>query len=119
MIDVVLGTSQIEAVTAKEFASFQHVLDFGCTPTIALWVGELAPVVGKYRVDSVGNCFDQVTEEVADNAPGCTLMQLHKGKFRCSINGNEHMQLALCSAHFGNVDVEITPSCLTNSQALM
>lgn len=34
-------------------------------------------------------------------------MQFNESEFRCAIDGDEHVELALFGANFGNVDMEI------------
>lgn len=69
--------------------------------------GELGAIVGEYCVDLVGNCFDQMTQEIAGDPSRGSLVQFHEGKSACPVNGHEHVQLAFARAPFRNIDVKV------------
>jgi hypothetical protein len=58
MIDIVLGTSQLEGV-AEEFLARHHRLDLCRTPAFAPWIGEVDAIVGEHGMNFVGNSFEE------------------------------------------------------------
>ena len=70
-------------------------------------IGELDAVICKHRMDFVGHQVDQTLEEIRRDPPCRPVMQLDKDKLRRSVNGNEHMQLALRGSDFGDVDTKV------------
>ena len=57
-------------------------------------------------MDLVGHGRNKMVKEFGGNLGGRFLMQLDKGEFRRSIDGDKEMELAFFGPHFGNVDVE-------------
>src|SRR4028119_615209 len=78
------STSRSAQAASKEwqrkgtFAARMALMSSG--PAVAGWIGEVSAVVGEHRVDPVGHGRDEVTKEVARNAPRRLLVQLDKGE---------------------------------------
>jgi hypothetical protein len=64
-------------------------------------------VVGKNRVDLVRDGPDQSTQEVCGVAPRDRLAEFDEGKLRCSVNGDEEIELTLGGSNLGDIDMEI------------
>jgi hypothetical protein len=69
--------------------------------------GELNAVVGEHGVDLVGDGRDQPQQEVSRDGGCGLLVQLDEGELRGSVDGDEHVQLALLGSHFRDIDMEV------------
>ncbi len=69
-------------------------------------VGELDSVVGQHRVDGVGNCGDEIAQELGRRHLARLLMEFGISKLGCPVDPNEQAQLAFCCLNLGDVDVE-------------
>lgn len=58
-------------------------------------------------MDFVRNGCDQTEQKLSGDGRWSLLVQFDVGELRCSVDGDEHMELALLGADFGNVDVEV------------
>jgi hypothetical protein len=80
------------------------VLPLGSVKWVPLEVGA---IVGENRMHPVGHSRDQVSEEVAGNAAGDPLMQLHKGELGRAVDRDQQVEPALLGSQLGEVDVEV------------
>jgi hypothetical protein len=69
--------------------------------------GEVRSVVGENGVDFVRNDGNEFLQKVSRNLTGCRLVKLYEDKLGRAINGNKHVELALLSAHFGDIDMKV------------
>lgn len=81
MVDVVLGTGQLEAVRPHEFATIEGLADVVCRRGDIAGRCELHPIVCQHGVHLVGHCLDQASEEVRGVAPGRLVVQLDESEF--------------------------------------
>jgi len=108
MIDIVAGAGHVEGVSPEWFLSFDHGVDIGHSPTPTAWIGEVGAVVRQNGVDLVGDCLDQVPQEVGCDTPRSFLVQLHESELRGSIDGDEEIEPSHRSANLGDIDVEVS-----------
>jgi hypothetical protein len=106
MIDIVFGTGEFENVSTEERASCDGLFDHANSQATAAWYREVDTVIGENSMDLVGHGRDKMAKELSGNLGGRFIMQLDKGEFRRSIDGDKEMELAFFGPHFGNVDVE-------------
>ena len=66
----------------------------------------MGAVVGQHGVHPVGHGGDQALKEVTGHTLGNPLVQLHKGELGRAVDGNQQVELALLSAHLGDIDME-------------
>jgi len=107
VIDVVLGAGVFEGVCPEALPLGHSLFDLKDGRASSARGREVDAVVGENGMDLVGDCGDEMLKEVGSDSGGRLLMQFDKGELRCSIDGDEEMQLALFGAHFGDVDVEV------------
>src|SRR6266446_6599934 len=81
-------------------------------------IGERDAVVGQDRVNPVRKCGHDTTEESRSGARIGCLMELDVGELGNSIDGEEHVQLALGKTQFTRVDVDVTDLRLGEAPAL-
>ena len=92
-----------------------HFLDVFGRPAIASRIGKVrAPfdfaqdrIVGEHHVDSVWHGRGEVPQEVASDALGGLLVQLHKGELGLPVDCHQQAGLALLGAHLGEIDVKV------------
>src|SRR3954453_9373146 len=104
---IVLGAGEFERVGAEELLARQHRLDLVGGPGGAAGLGEVGAIVGEYGVNPIGHSRDQVSKEVAGNAAGDLLRQLHEGELGCAVDRDQPVELALLGSDFREVDVEV------------
>jgi len=107
MVDVVTGACELEGVRAESPFLGEHLLDRRRAPSLASRVSEMNSIVGKHRMDLVGNHLDQSVEKVCGCLRRGSLMQFDEGELRRSIDRHEHVKFAFGRAHLGDVDMEI------------
>ena len=84
-----------------------------------LWqIGERDAIVGQDRVNPVGECGHDTPKESRSGAGIGCLMELYVGELGDSIDGEEHMQLALRKTQFTRVDMDVTDLRLGEAPAL-
>ena len=90
-------------------AHIEHMRHVSCRRAvrIARWEGELDPIVGKNRVDLIGDSRDQSLEEGRGRGPSRLPDQLHEGELAGAIDCDVEVELALSGLELGDVDVEI------------
>ena len=106
MVDIVSSAGEFESVSTEERASCDGLFDLADSQATAAWYREVDTVIGENRMDLVGHGRNKMAKEFGGNLGGRFLMQLDKGEFRRSIDGDKEMELAFFGPHFGNVDVE-------------
>jgi hypothetical protein len=107
MIDVVLGTGELERMRPEDLASFHGFFDQrGCRTDVA-GTGEVGAVVGQRRMDLVRHSRDQGPQEVARHIPGGFLMQLGKSELAGAINGHQQIEPPFLRVHLSDVNVEV------------
>jgi len=106
MIDVGERASILKSMRPEGFAARHHLLDLFGGPGAAGRIGEVDAIVGQNGVDFVGHGLDEGPQEVGGHPCRCLGMQLRESKLRCSVDGDEEIELALGSADLGDVDVE-------------
>ena len=106
MIDIVPGAGEFESLSTEERASCDGLFDLANSQATATWYREVDTVIGENRIDLVGHGRDEVAKEPGGNLGGRFRMQLGKGEFRRSVDGDEEIELAFFGSHFGNVDME-------------
>ena len=107
MLDIEFGAGELEGMTEEWLLAGQHLFDvLGC-PAIACRLGKVRAVVGEHGVDPVGNGCGERSEEVGRNTARGLLVQFDEGELRCSVDGNEEVELALLRSDLGDVDVEV------------
>jgi hypothetical protein len=79
-IDIVASARYFEGGGPEWLTTLEHALDIGDRPTLALWVCEVGPIVGQHGMDLVGNCFDEVQQEVSRDPPCGLLVQFGEGE---------------------------------------
>jgi hypothetical protein len=94
MIDIVPGAGQFESVSTEERAFRDGFFDLADSQATAAGYCEVNAVVGKNRMNLVRHGRDEVAEEVGGDPRGCFFMQLGKGEFRRSVDGDEEIELA-------------------------
>ena len=92
---------------AEQLATREGFANVAVRRCLVPWRREMRAVVGQHRVGPIGNSVDQAAQKVGGDAPGGALVQLGKGEFRCPVNGDKHVELALLSPHLGDVDVKV------------
>jgi hypothetical protein len=107
VIDVVLGTCQLEGVGAERLAAFQGELDIRRGRALVTGCGEVSAVIGQHGVDLVGDRFDQGSQAVCRDPRGGLLVQLDKGELGGPIDCHEQVKLAFLGANLGDIDVEV------------
>src|SRR5205809_2498602 len=75
--------------------------------TVFWQVGELNTVIGQHRMQPVWHCRDQGFQETHGGRTVRLLVQGDEGEFRGPIDRDEQVELSLCCAQLGDVDVEI------------
>ena len=87
----------------------EHMRHVSCRRAvrIARWEGELDPIVGKNRVDLIGDSRDQSLEEGRGRGPSRLPDQLHEGELAGAIDGDIEVELAFSGLELSDVDVEI------------
>jgi putative ABC transport system permease protein len=106
VLHVEIGAGRLEGVAAEGHLRRPHGPDVLGRPAVAGWIGEVSAVVGEHRVDPVGHGRDEVTKEVARNAPRRLFVQLDKGELARAVDGHEQVKPALFGVHLGHVDGE-------------
>jgi hypothetical protein len=96
MLDLVGIANHIEAVHAEL-----------CNPTVPVpWlIGKLYPVIGQDDVDLVGNGFQNSLKKDYGCGPVRLFIEPDDGKFRCAINGYEHVEIAFTRPDFGDIEI--------------
>lgn len=107
MFDIVPSASVFEGMSSEYFAICDCFPDERNGRATSTWRGELDAIVGQNGVDLIWDGRDQAQQELSGNGRRGFLVQFDEGKLRCAINGDEHVELALLGANFGNVDMEI------------
>ena len=51
--------------------------------------------------------LEKIAQKTAGGRCSCLLMKFDESELRDAVDGDEHVQLALLSAHFGDIDMEI------------
>ncbi len=64
-------------------------------------------VVGKDRVDFVGDGGDQMPQEVSRGLACDLLVQLDEGELRCPVDRDEKIELAFGRSDLSNINMEI------------
>jgi hypothetical protein len=106
MFDVKIGTCRIEGMATEENPFCPHRLDVRDRPPAAGRISDVRAVIRQNGVDLVWNCVSQIAKEVCRD-PACRLaVKLNKRELRRPIDGNEEIEPALGSLHFGDVDME-------------
>lgn len=106
VVDVVTRTGKFEGMGSEALALGDGFLDQWDGRSAATRCGELDAVVGEHRVDFVGDSGDQAQQEVFGGRCRRRLMQFDEGELRRSIDGDEHVQLALFGSNLGDVDMK-------------
>ena len=98
MLDAEIGAGGLEGMAAEGDFTFPHGLDVLRCPAVAERIGEVRPVVGEHGVDAVGNGCGEGSQEVAGDAAGSFRVQFDEGQLGCTVDGDEEMELALCTS---------------------
>ena len=106
MIDIVSRAGEFKSVSTEERPFCDSLFNLANSQATAAWYREVNTIIGENRMDFVGHGRDKMAKEFGGNLGGRFLMQLDKGEFRRSIDGDKEMELAFLGSHFGNVDVE-------------
>ena len=106
VLDVEIGAGGLEGVAEEGLFVCLHLPDVLWRPAVPARLGEVRAVVGEHGVDLVGNGGDEVTKEVARDAPRCLLVQLDEGELGRAVDGHEEVELALLGPDLGDVDME-------------
>ena len=107
VIDIVAGAGHVDGIGSEDFLALDHRLDLGDAPACASGHCEVNAVGGENGVDLVGHQFDQLAQEVGRNTSGGAFMQFGEGELAYSVDGYEHVELALLGPDFGDVDMEV------------
>jgi hypothetical protein len=106
MVDIASRAGEFKSVSTEERAVCDGLFDLANSQATAARYREVDTVIGENRMDFVGYGRDKMAKEFGGDLGGRFLMQLDKGEFRRSIDGDKEMELAFFGPHFGNVDVE-------------
>ncbi len=106
MVDIVSRTGEFKSVSTEERAVCDGLFDLANSQATAAWYHEVDTVIGENHMDFVGHGRNKMAKEFGGNLGGRFLMQLDKGEFRRSIDGDKEIELPFFGPHFGNVDVE-------------
>jgi hypothetical protein len=107
MIDVVLGTGELERMRPEDLAAGHRLFDQRGGRTGVARCGEVSAVVGENRMDLVRHGGDQRPQKVPRHTPCGFLMQLGKGELGRAINGHKQVESALFRVHLGDIDMEV------------
>ena len=72
-----------------------------------LSVRKLNAIVGQDDLNGIRYGFDEIPRERCRVHLSRFVMEFNEDKFRGSVNGHEHIELAVLGAHFGDVDMKI------------
>ena len=73
---------------------------------VAAPVCELYAIVGQHLMEPVGNCGNQVAQELGCSHLAGLLDKADKGELAGSVNRHKEIQLAFSGLHFGDIDVK-------------
>ena len=107
MVHIVLSTGVLEGMCPHRLSTLKGFLDERGRRCRVAGCREVDAVVGKYRVDLVGDGVDEVTEKVACYARCDLLVQLDKGELGRAVDRNKQVEPALLGPDLGDVDVEV------------
>ena len=102
VLDAVLGTDTIEDVGAE-------IPLRGSVPVLRQ-IGESHAIVGEYRVDFVGESFDDVPQEVSAVHLACVLMEFDISELRDPVDRQEHVEFAVSEPQLADIDVDVRRS---------
>jgi len=106
MVDVGFGAGEFEGVGAEQLSVRHRLSDQRHRRAASARRREVDAVVGQHGVDLVGDHFIQPPEEVASRPLLGFSMKLDERELAGPVDGDEHVESALGSTHFGEVDVE-------------
>lgn len=108
VLDVVFSAGVFEGVSPEAFAICHRLFDQRHGRASGTGCGELDAVVGEHGVDFIGSRLDQPQQKLSGDGGRSLLVQFDEGELRSAVDGYEHVQLALLSAYFGDIDMEVT-----------
>ena len=106
MFDVKIGTCRIEGMATEENPFCPHRLDIRYGPTVAGRISEVRAVIRQNGVDLVWNSVSEIAQEVCCDPARRIAVKFNERELRRPINGNEEIEPALGSLHFGDIDME-------------
>ena len=107
MVDIVAGTSKLEAVSSEGLAGRNRLLDDGGGRGDVAGRGEVGAVVGEHRVHPVGHGLDEMPEEIARDPPRRSSMELDEGELGRAVDGDEQVEPPFRRVNLGQIDVEV------------
>jgi len=102
-----LGQAMLDAVGSADLIEAVDPVSSGPAITVFWQVSELNTVIGQHRMQPVWHCRDQGFQETHGGRTVRLLVQGDEGEFRGPIDRDEQVELSLCCAQLGDVDVEI------------
>lgn len=106
MFDVEIGACRIEGIATEEKPFCPHRLDVSDRPPVAGGISEVRAVIRQNGVDLVWNSFSEIAEGVCCNPSRRLAVNFNERELRHATNGNEEIEPALGSLHFGDIDME-------------
>ena len=106
MFYVEIGTCRIEGMATEENSFRAHRLDIRYGPPVASRISEVRAVIRQNGVDLVWNSVSDIAQEVCCDPAHRLAVKFNKRELRRPINGNEEIEPALDSLHFGDIDME-------------
>ena len=101
-------------MSPEEFASLPSLLNVGDGRTDVARAGKAGSVIGENSVDPIRDDLDEFAQEVDRSTAGDAFHQAVKGEIGSAIHRGKEGKLALCSAHFGQIDVEVANGVFLN-----
>ena len=86
------GQAMLDLVGVADHVEAVHAQPGRPAIPVSRLVGELDAIVGQDDVDLVGNCLQDGLKKSHGRGSVCLFIEPHDGKFRCAINGYEHVQ---------------------------
>ena len=99
VLDAILGADAIEDMGAK-------ISSRGSVPVLRQ-IGEGHAIIGEYRMDFVGEGFDDVPQEVSAVHLAGVLMEFDIGELRDPIDRQEHVKFAFSEPQFADIDMDV------------
>ncbi len=97
-LSLVLVDAMLTANAAEDVCEGRSVL---------LSIGELDAVIRQNSMDFVGQCCDEIAQELGRDHLACSLVQLDIGELGSAVDGHEQADFTLTCANLRNVDMKI------------